>query len=168
MNSYDSAEHGHAHFACNAGGARGVRTQPKKSFIPPETVAAVSRQLVDEPQPLAGLRLSSGLHGDLLRVRVLDHLRCDANPGHDVTHDVVRVVANAMRSGRPGGKVDDLSLGQNPFAVVRAQCRPSAQDEQQLLRAVMAVEDVELPRPERVHTSTDWAYAHDEQLRLAS
>src|ERR671926_1441747 len=94
----------------NAGGARGVRTQPKRTFIPPETVAAVSSEVVHEPEILAGLRTLRCLCRDLFQVRVLHDLRKDARAGDDEAHGLVGVIANRVCTRRPSWKVHRLTF----------------------------------------------------------
>ena len=55
-----------------------------------------------------------------------------------------------MRALRTRREVDDLTLLELPLAVVGAQRRRPAEDEEQLLGAVVDVEDLEVAGPELV------------------
>src|SRR5689334_3389942 len=92
----------------DAGGARGEGNQPKKSFIPSETVAAVSSVLrlfaVEEvdavveamprPQRAAAVRLRHRHGRELAAVRILDDFRRDVMGGDHVADRLVCLVVD--------------------------------------------------------------------------
>src|SRR5215208_7510285 len=112
-----------------AGGARGAWNQPKRTFIPPETVAPVSSaaisslHVVRQPETLPRLRSGACLCGDLLQIRVFRDLGRHEDAGDDIAGRLVVVVAQSVRAVRADRKVHDLSLLELSLAFRRAKRR---------------------------------------------
>src|SRR6185437_12707788 len=92
---------------------------------------------------------------ELLQVGVLDNLWRDMRPGDDVAHRLGRVVANLVGAVRAGREVDCVALLELLRPGERAERRPSPEHDQQLLGAVVEVEDHEVARAELVDGRTE-------------
>jgi hypothetical protein len=123
---------------------------------------------VDYPQSLAGLRCGSCLRRDLLEIGVLRHLGRGTNARHDIADELLGSVVQSVRAVRPNWKVHDLTLHELPLTLGTAQRGTAAQNEQELLRAVVEVVDGGVPRPKLVHGCTELRFAIDKTLRLRS
>ena len=95
-----------------------IRRLAGPGLSPPSArLVASPRHVVDEPEPLAGLRAGPSLCSDLAKIWIFGDFRSSLSRRHDDAHSTGGVVAQRVRTSRAGWEVDYLALVKYPLAL---------------------------------------------------
>src|ERR1043166_7419003 len=164
----------------DAGGARGVRTQPKRKFIPRETVALVSSgsivfvELDHLDETLVGavglaLEWVARHHPHLVKLGIEDDVGEVACRDRKQAHRVLRAVGERVHALATAWARDHIAARQLPLVLVAPERRRSFEHDEELFEAVVRME-VEAGRSghQLVHRRVEFARARRLRERTAA